>query len=357
MAAAIRKPARSLRTRLREAPHEFSFFQVVRLLRRLAGARTRLSPNHPDYRPAVWFRSDSSMAFPPSEVLGVDEEEKAGSRALSQGAQHRVKVAFMGLTGHDGPLPDHYTRFLNERIARKDYAFQNFLAMFEHRLLEHFYQAWEKSRYYIAHEQGREDPMSQVLFALMGLGSTLQRRAVGVPAEALLQFGGLLLRRPVPLEAARYILEQYFAGTRIELEPFIGRWVELEEGSTCRLGKPGPGNELGRFSMLGARVWDVQSQIRLRLTDLTRTQVDAFSPDGKGARELAGLMRLLTGGEMDIVVELYPLRERISGSALGESAPSPTRLGIAAWLRASSDLDLGEETAQEKSSWTISGAL
>src|SRR5262249_14621990 len=158
----------------RRAPHQFDFFQAVRLLGYLARSRglPPVGDDVPAEQEAVRFRTLPSLSFPASTVAGLKENgtpEKPGS--------FEVGISFFGLVGPQGVLPYHYTRTILDRVRARDRSFRDFLDLFHHRLVELFARAWEKYRLPFTFErihlatQGRQaDPVTQVLACLVGFG-------------------------------------------------------------------------------------------------------------------------------------------------------------------------------------------
>ncbi len=330
-----RESISSLIQRLEQEPYRFNFFQAVRLLALMrvqcervkdlsGGMGERASPSIQSIR----FRSHVSFEFAPSALrrLELSEEDPA-----QQGRRTAVLTSsFMGLAGHDGPLPDHYTELLLRRIREKDFALRDFLDIFNHRLIELFYQAWEKPRFFIGFERRERDPVAAMVSALLGRPPSSAARSFHVSPEFPIFFSGCLLRRPIPAEAVTSVLSSYFEGTPIELRQFEGRWIELEEGSRFRLGDPLSGSQLGEFCPLGEQIWDVQGQVKLQITVPDYDAFVEFSPGGKKAEALAAIFRSLTDSEIQVITELR-LARAAPWCLTGDTSCSG-RLGLSVWL-------------------------
>src|SRR5205823_6077382 len=105
---------------LRQAA-EFDFFQAVRLLEWMAweadssGAIVR-QPVGEDHRPAeeiVRFRVPPTFGFASAEIVGLKVPPDSAEGRLDHPLE--MSVAFLGLVGSIGELPQHYT---SEAIAR-----------------------------------------------------------------------------------------------------------------------------------------------------------------------------------------------------------------------------------------------
>ena len=95
----------------------------------------------------------------------------------------------------------------------------------------------------------------------------------------------------------------------------------------------GGNNQLGVSFVLGARAWDEQSKIRLRVGPLSFDQFLAFLPDGPAARPLGQLARLFV--DAPLAIEIVPVLKasEIPPPQLSPSGPG-VRLGRHAWLAA-----------------------
>ncbi|TMQ34736.1 MAG: type VI secretion system baseplate subunit TssG, partial [Planctomycetota bacterium] len=220
-----RFPSGSVAANLFAEPFAFDFFQAVRVLERLYPQRRPVGRANPPRTEVVRFRAHLSLSFPPSAIY--DLEPPADPEGLPL-----MTVAFMGLYGPSGILPQHYTERLlyqhfKDSANPERYALRAWFDLFNHRMIALHFRAWEKYRFSIPFERGawqeREpDAFTHCLYSFLGLGepSLRNRLRVGVweevdgepqertlariPDLALLYYGGYLSHRPrcaVALEA------------------------------------------------------------------------------------------------------------------------------------------------------------
>lgn len=353
MAGAGRRESPTVVDELFAEPHRFDFFQAVRLLENWA--RTRASedaeslarPVGGDSPPAhevVRFRTLNSQTFPPSSIASLNRapepDDSEQPRPLAE-----MTVAFMGLTGPNGALPQHYTRLVMERSNRnpKDHTLQNFFDLFNHRAISLFFRAWEKYRFQFDYERAHRDPNRQTtdsftddLYCLVGLGTAGLRNRMSVADELVLFYSGHFSHGQRPAISLESLLGEHF-GTAARIDQFRGRWLYLgadvvsvmpgkryPEGLNCRLGKG---------MIIGNKVWDVQSSFRIVLGPVTYRQFLTFIPSGAALRALWDLVRLYVGIEFRFDVQVILKAEEVPYCRVGGSRDAPSRLGWNTWLK------------------------
>jgi type VI secretion system protein ImpH len=371
---------------LQEQAHQFEFFQAVRLMHWLArepvdanGPRRPLGGDFAPGQEVVRFRAMPSHSFPAGSVV---ELRPGGDEA----APPEMTVAFHGLTGPQGVLPQHYTTLLIERVRGKDFALRDFLDMFNHRALSYFYRAWRKYRFPFAYEEsavgnglcavpspterhgvrslqpeGRttnaeDDLFTYVLYCLLGTGG--QRGRAEFEDEALLYFAGHFAHWPRSAVALEGILNEYFS-IPAAVKQFQGEWLYLAvedrsalpstrgkgdspvfadplRGYPAKIGTvPGKGQytALGAEAVIGQRVWDVESKFRIRLGPLSYAEFRRLLPDGDMLRPVREMVRLYAGPHLEFDVQLVLKRHEVPRCRLGGDAAGASRLGWNTWVR------------------------
>lgn len=325
--------------RLSEEPFVFDFFQAVRLLEAMWADRTPVGRQGPPEAEVVRFAAHPSVVFPPAAL------ERFALPA--DGNPSRLVVNFFGLTGPNGVLPPVYTQWVaaQERKAGdpEARAFGDWLDLFTHRLLSLFYRAWAKYRLPVAFEAagrtGRRDPITAAALSLIGLGTPgLADRlgaddpAAGVDDIALLRYANHFSGATRPADGLARLLADYFA-IPVEVESFRGRWLAVDEANQTRLGRRGANERVGESVVVGRRVWDVASGIRVVVGPLDGPAFTGWLPGSPRLTVLAKLVRLYTRDELDFDVQLVlapgavpPLRLVRRGAADGR------RLGWDTWV-------------------------
>jgi type VI secretion system protein ImpH len=355
-------------------PYRFEFFAALRVLARLAEEQA----GGDDPRTALdrlQFRAYQSLSFPPSEIWDI--AKPASGERLAE-----ITVAFLGLTGPMGALPRPYSELVIQRVRKRDFALRDFLDLFNHRLLTIFAQAGEKYRFYLKHElasarerwrrrqgpqklrgflfdeQPKIDLFSQVLLDLGGVGTPLLRYKDSVrtapaprsdlPDAALRYFSGHLAQSHRTAVSLGRTLTEYFR-VPAQIVPFIGQWLQLPlEYQTCLKRRdlaafaasgaaPRQGTcsdpRLGRNTVVGSRIWEVQGKFRVRLGPLSFDQFQHYLPVGAKYRGLAQLVRLYAGATFDFDVQPVLEGTEVPWCQFGGKGPRSPRLGWNTWLR------------------------
>ena len=316
----------SLEQELFDEAYRFRFFQAVRVLERLFPERAGVGRHAAaPGSEVVRFRTLPSLQFPASEIHQLTRD----GAARETDAPPEMTVAFMGLTGPLGVLPNHTTELVAERARYKDTALWTFLDLFSHRMISLFYRAWERYRFAITFERGTRDEFTGHAFGLIGMGTEGLLGRLGLPDEGLLLYAGLFAQRPHSASAVESALGDYFR-VPARVETFAGQWLELDGESLTQLGAAN--SELGVTTLVGARVWDTQSKFRVRFGPLSLAEFAAFLPAGPNHLPAVRLARFAAGAELDFDIQLVLKAEEVPACSLGGGA-SPPMLGWTTWLK------------------------
>jgi type VI secretion system protein ImpH len=291
----------------------------------------------------VRFRALPSLGFPAGAINQI-RPPQPGDPATDGDREPppELSVAFLSLFGSGGVLPHHYTSLLIRRIRDKDFALRDFLDLFNHRLVSLFYRAWEKYRLPFLYERSRfagegrdTDPCTRALYCLVGLGTPGLRGRLEVDDEAFLYYGGHFAHFPRSATALGQILEDYFA-TPIVVQQVQGQWLYLDREDQSRMPGASDGagrnNRLGLDTVVGARVWDVQSKFRLRVGPLSYAEFRGLIPNGHALRPLCQMTRTYVGPELDFDVQPVLKPDEVPWCRLEAGGDGPL-LGWNTWMR------------------------
>ena len=329
-----------LTTRLFTEPQRFEFYQAVRLLERLAAVESSASdaPHEPlgvDGRPGqepVRFRSTASLAYPASDVVGLERELDS--------LEPLMTVAFMGMTGPLGALPNHYSDRVLHRVRSRDRALRDFLDLFNHRAISFLYCSWAKYRTPIAYERARSRPdgmdvFTRALLACVGRGTPGMQNRLEVRDEAFVRFAGHFSRAVPSAVSLERVLADYFE-LPVQIEQFQGEWITLgilERTSLPRSGRRrGAHSQLGIDAMVGSRAYDVSSRFRVRIGPVPYRVFREFMPVGDLLRPMCEMIRSYVG--VGLSFDVLPVLEggETPECRIGSETPDVPRLGWNTWL-------------------------
>ena len=351
MAATSGEPAASLTESLFAEGFAFDFFQAVRLLEKMAPERRPVGHEAPPSAEAARFRVHMALNFSASSIYQIEPSAKSAPI---------MTVNFMGLTGPSGVLPRHYTEMLlraSEVKGPERYVARDWFDLFNHRLISLFYRAWTKYRFWLSYERGEyeqlePDVFTESLYSLIGLGAPSLRNRLRIVVRsgaedarqervlarvddlALAYFAGLLSHRPRNAVSLERLLEDFF-GIPIRVLEFQGQWLQLDPENQSQVGAEDGNSTLGMNIVVGARVWDIRSKIRIRLGPLSYKQFASFLPDQAPISErkeffkLMHLVRLYIGPELKVEVQLILKASEIPRCRSGRKG---ARLGWDSWV-------------------------
>jgi type VI secretion system protein ImpH len=317
-----RQSGTPLKNRLFEEHYNFSFFKAVRLLESLFPAKRPLGQALESDKEAVRFSVKSGLAFPASDISNLEDSKDGGPV--------KMEVTFMGLIGPAGVMPHWYTELVNERIWKKDYSLASFLDIFHHRLISLFYLAWKKYRFEAAYLPDARDRLSNYLLSLAGMGTSGLIDRIGLPAESLVFYSGLL-SRSIPSALAIELTVEYFAGTNVHLEQFIERMLPISAEDQTQLGAAN--SHLGIDTVCGSFVLECETKFRVNLGPVGYQDFLRFLPTGDLLHPIFSLVRYMVGIEYEFEITVFLKREEVPLSILGAEIPTAPRLGWSTWLK------------------------
>jgi len=312
--AGIPARPRSLLQALLSEPSRFSFDAAVAVLRR-AGAG------------AIRFQALPGLGFVPADVLAV----KRSAAGFS------VVTGLLGLTGPGGVLPRPYTEAVNAAQRRRSPALAAFLDMMAQRLLGAFAGAAVKYRPHLAADAAAaggqaDNGLRRSLLALTGTRPEHSPGRASPGADPLLFYAGAFAARPRSADRLAAILSDWL-GQAVEVEQFVGTWLELGRDQITALptsGRAGQYNQLGVDAAVGARAWDIQSRVMLRIGPLGFDQFQALLPGRELLRRLSSLAHAYLNGETGFAINPVLAADAVPKPTLGPA--SPCLLGWTSWL-------------------------
>ena len=305
---------------LKEGPYRFDFFHAVRCLENVYRDKKRVGQSERPVEDPIRLGQEPSLAFAPSTVASFKPQEAD--------RPPRLTVHFLGLFGPNGPLPLHLTEYARDRIRHSaDPTLARFLDMFHHRMLSLFYRAWASAQPTVQYDRPESDRFGLYVGSLIGIGQPSLRDRDDFPDLAKLHHAGHLVCQARNAEGLRSILADFFR-LPVDLEEFVGQWLELPEICLGRLGVSAEESGLGRSITIGSRTWESQNKFRVRFGPLRRSDYEGLLPGGESLRRLIALVRNFAGDSLDWDLTLVLKKDEVPEWRLG----GPERLGWTTWL-------------------------
>lgn len=319
--AASQQLAQALWQRLAARPYDFDLFQAMR---RIEGAHPHLPRLGESLRPQdepVRFTQEPTLIFPPSPIGQVQGPGEGPARLVQR---------VIGFLGPNGALPIHLTEYVRERAMHHgDPTMQRFLDMLLHRFGLLFYRAWTRSQPAVMLDRADDASIERWLGALFGLGGPAFRQRDELPDHAKLFYAGRLARGTRDADGLRAWIQVQF-DVPVRVEQFKGHWMPLDREERSRLTRHGQ-QGLGRGTVLGKQVWDVQHKFRIVIGPLGLARYREFLPGAKGLAALKSLVRQYVGFEFAWDVQLILRADDVPAWSLGKSSVAGA-LGRSGWM-------------------------
>jgi type VI secretion system protein ImpH len=322
MDAQKRQSDTPLRDRLFKEHYNFSFFKAIRLLESFFPAKKPLGQALEPDKEAVRFSVKPDLGFPASDISNLEDGKDGGPA--------KMEVTFMGLIGPAGVMPHWYTELVNERIWKKDNSLASFLDIFHHRLISLFYLAWKKYRFEANYQPDARDRLSNYLLSLAGIGTPGLIERIGLPAESLVFYSGLL-SRSIPAALAVAATVEYFTGTDAHIEQFIERLLPISPIDQTQLGTAN--SHLGIDTVCGSFVRECETKFRVNLGPVGYEDFLRLMPTGDLLPSVFSLIRCMVGIEYEFEITVFLKREEVPVCILGEKTPTAPRLGWSTWIK------------------------
>jgi len=335
MAGEDRGSSINLKLDLLEKGHEFSFFQALRLLRRLTKEIEKPSTAAKGY---IKIRPHLSLAFPPADIAQI-EENAEGFFSFT------VTATFLGLYGSSSPLPTFYTEDLLAEAAEEETVTRDFIDIFNQRVYDLLYQCWVKYRQFLQVVEERNPLDLERLFCLLGLGEVELRENIDNP-YSLLRYLGLFTQFPRSGLGLTTMLRDFLAGVPIEIIPGQLRKAKIPLEQRSCLGVNSA--TLGEDIYIGEEIPDRMGKFLLSIGPLGAKDFHELLPGGLTFKRLNFLIKLYLAEPLEYEVELILAKGEMKPTCLG--SPQWSSLGWDTWVYAG---DWAEEGRAKIPTWSI----
>jgi type VI secretion system protein ImpH len=129
------------------------------------------------------------------------------------------------------------------------------------------------------------------------------------------------------MEGLQEILQGYF-GIEVDIEQFIGQWIELSPAHRCRLGGSAESGKLGATLVVGSRFWECQQKFRIKFGPMGFSDYQRMLPKGESIRRIVAWVRNYVGDELSWELQLILAAREVPHISLGKIG----QLGWSTWL-------------------------
>ena len=300
-----------LADRLTAEGHFFNFFQALQLLeekfRKEQGLRDPVDEGK------IRCFPDASLAFPPSDVKRIDEQNGA----------FELTLTFMGLIGVSSPLPLYFSEYIarHEENARP---LLDFLNLFNHRCYSLFYRAWKKYRVVSALSRQSINPLTRRIALLAGMDP---ERLSDPSHLRLLAYTGLFAGKCRGKSGLTAMLSDFYCDLPVAIKEYEPRWVPIRNPK-----KIGVDVQLGITSMAGTSKWDIGGKFRVCLGPLPRETFETFLPGTDNIKKMKALIETFLADPLNFDIEVQLQSCELVPVIVGQNN---TRLGETSSLGAS----------------------
>ncbi len=320
MAGENREKRNDLAVKLQKEPYKFGFFHALRLIECAYSDKPLIGQSKRPADDPVRFAQEVTLAFEPSTISQY-VPAKAGKAA-------RLKEYFFGLFGPNGPMPLHITEYVKSRMHNNhDNTQAHFADIFHHRMISLFYRARANTEPTFNFDRPLNDRFSNYTGSLLGIGDSTLLQRDAMPDLAKLHYAGHLAHHAKNADGLKAIITDFFK-LPVNLQQFVGEWLEIQSSDLTRLGRSPRTCTLGMSTVLGSRVWGCQNKFRLVFGPLTMQQYESLLPSGERLEKLKAIVRNYIGHELQWDINLILKSEEIKGVRLGGGE----RLGWSSWL-------------------------
>jgi len=319
MAEPDRQTPNSLEAEMALRPHEFNFFQAVRLLESEYRSRPRVGSSVRLEEDFLRFCQIPSLAFAPSSIESI---ERAGTVT-------RMYVNFLGMFGPNGPLPQQLTDFARDRLRNAhDPTLVRFMDIFHHRMLSFFYRAWACNEKSVDFDRTDDARYADYFGSFFGIGTPAVQNRDSVPDWTKIHFAGRLSAQTRNDEGLEAILADFFR-VPTAIREFEGYWMRIPKENQCRLGESPETGSLGINAVAGERKYEVQLKFRVRMGPMELDDLRRLVPTGDSFRRLKDWVLNYVDKEFYWDLQCVVKASAVPAISLGQGA----MLGWTTWLK------------------------
>lgn len=276
---------------------KFNLFQLLRIFKSL------------DLNPTI--KPKSSLEFPASDVYACN---------FNVHDVNEIVVRYFGMQGVDSPLPS-YMYQVAAQDSEDGSIFREFLNIFNKRAYELLFDAWQKHKLLVEYDCTREN--SQYLKYLTAFSGA----KIDSNDELLFSYSAIFGAKCQNIYILGQIISSYLEGVAVKVDECIGSWM-----TPGNVGNLGNNYELGSNALLGKRIFDGNSRVKIIVGPIGLNNFNKLLPGKVEGFKLIELCRKYVGETLDFDLEfIVSYSDDDRANILGEDT---TILGLCANLGA-----------------------
>ncbi|MHB1564180.1 MAG: type VI secretion system baseplate subunit TssG [Leptospirillum sp.] len=311
----------ALKNDLESAPDQYTFTQVIRLIRLVLSGRENASPKEELWR---------QVRVRPALALGSPHKEICSLSFLEDRQAALLDVNFFGLYGVSSPLPLFYTEDLIAYNNDDNTAPRDFLDILHGALYPLLYDSWKKYRLSLRAYEEEDQSALDCFHVFTGLSDPLFAstiRAGDSLFSSTIRYAGLLTQHPRSAKGLESILSDVLGEISVEIEQCPEKSVPIPKDQLLILGHS---QRLGEETVIGETIVDRNNQIRIRIGPVENDGFDRLLPGNEDFEKVSFWQRFYLVEPVMAWIEVVLKDEKPVPVCLGEIRR--TRLGLDSWL-------------------------
>ena len=293
MSAIHRQQSCYLTQQLIQAPYTFEFHQAVRILQSWHGIAALSDTHFGDGLENFQFSCPVHYASSPSDITNITIPQLCTSA-------YRLQINFFGISGVHGTLPPPFGDLIAERSVHTDDTLQDFMDIFNHRLLTLLHKIRQKYWPGLTINEATQHPYASVLFSLCGVANN-PLPSKNEFTKTLISYTNLFWQEQRSLSGLQRLIQSYF-GYKIECQAWNAQWCHLDEVQYTRLGRQN--QALGINTTLGIHTWQQNCGFIIRIHVDNYSEFQSLLPTGSAFHILQNIIQIYCGIHYDVRLHL-----------------------------------------------------
>lgn len=324
----------SLRFKLFDHSHNFSFIQAYRLIHLLLKEELGSEYSHDFALQQIKVRPELSLSFPSSDVSQIDLLSIDGKSI------YQITATFLGLYGISSPLPSFYTEDLFRDQVDDNPLIRDFIDIFNNHLYQAFFKIWESHQLSYQVLEAKTPSYLSYLYRFGGVENHNSNQLIP-PQYNILRYLGIMGHLPRSALGLKIILADLIGVKDVEILQCVDSFLNIPIEQMFCLGRNG--NSLGENTHLGDQVISASHAFTVKIGPVDQDAFKLLLPKSEKFQTINHVVSAYIDQPLTYKIELVVSGAQLSTSTLGGSSWSC--LGHDTWLFA--------DNATKSSSYTL----